>query len=301
MHKLDSEPNICKLEAVLAEMATSKAPGAGGIPPDVLKCLKGPVLEICMTSSFSSGGLVQYHRIWETLNIITLYKNKGDRSDCNNYYGISLHHRKALCSCCPKRLQVLADRIYTWTPSVVSEHSNQWLTWTSLLDNYKRSAGNGGNLCTLLLLTWQKPLILSTEMDCSRSSTVLGALQSAQYDQLVALKHKRHHYLWLLGIQIVWHMLQSKIRLCTCPNIVWHILCHCWSMLSHLPWRAYISRWGQIAACSTYWDWSLNQSARWNACTRSCLVITQLSHHTPQKTCSTSWTDSTLPANALDS
>ena len=46
--------------------------------------------------------------------IITLYKNKGDRSDCNNYRGISLlsiigtvFTRVVLI-----RLQVLAERIY---------------------------------------------------------------------------------------------------------------------------------------------------------------------------------------------
>ena len=44
MHELDNEPNICKLEAALAEMTTGKAPGADGIPPEVLKCLKGPSL-----------------------------------------------------------------------------------------------------------------------------------------------------------------------------------------------------------------------------------------------------------------
>ena len=44
MHKWDNEPNICELEAALAEVATGKASGADGIPPEVLKCLKGPSL-----------------------------------------------------------------------------------------------------------------------------------------------------------------------------------------------------------------------------------------------------------------
>ena len=33
----NNEHNICKLEAVIAEMATGKAPGVDGSPPDVLK------------------------------------------------------------------------------------------------------------------------------------------------------------------------------------------------------------------------------------------------------------------------
>ena len=52
-------------------------------------------------------------------NIITLYKNKGDRGDCNNYHGISLLDivGKLLARVVLKRLQVLADslsRITVW-------------------------------------------------------------------------------------------------------------------------------------------------------------------------------------------
>ena len=47
-------------------------------------------------------------------NIITLYKNKGDRSDCNNYRGISLLSivGKLFARIILRRLQVLAERIY---------------------------------------------------------------------------------------------------------------------------------------------------------------------------------------------
>ena len=47
-------------------------------------------------------------------NIVTLYKNKGDRGDCNNYRGISLLSvvRKLLAHVVLKRLQVVADRVY---------------------------------------------------------------------------------------------------------------------------------------------------------------------------------------------
>ncbi|RJG09513.1 hypothetical protein D4A39_17335, partial [Alcanivorax profundi] len=46
--------------------------------------------------------------------IVTLYKNKGDRSDCNNYRGISLLSTvgKAFARVVLNRLQVLADRVY---------------------------------------------------------------------------------------------------------------------------------------------------------------------------------------------
>ena len=47
--------------------------------------------------------------------IVTLFKNKGDRSDCNNYRGISLliFVGKVFARVVLVRLQILADRIYT--------------------------------------------------------------------------------------------------------------------------------------------------------------------------------------------
>ena len=46
--------------------------------------------------------------------IVTLYKNKGDRSKCNNYRGISLLSivGKAFARVVLNRLQALADRVY---------------------------------------------------------------------------------------------------------------------------------------------------------------------------------------------
>lgn len=47
-------------------------------------------------------------------NIVTLYKNKGDRSDCNNYRGISLLSivGKLFARLVLNRLQQVADRVY---------------------------------------------------------------------------------------------------------------------------------------------------------------------------------------------
>ena len=53
-------------------------------------------------------------QVMRDANIITLYKNKGDRSDCNNYRGISLLSiiGKVFARVILKRLQVLAEGIY---------------------------------------------------------------------------------------------------------------------------------------------------------------------------------------------
>ena len=47
-------------------------------------------------------------------NIITFYKNKGDRGNCNNYHGIFFLSVvvKLLAHIMLKRPQVLADRVY---------------------------------------------------------------------------------------------------------------------------------------------------------------------------------------------
>ena len=48
-------------------------------------------------------------------NIVTLYKNKGDRGNCNNYRSISLINivGKLFTKVVLMKLQVLAERIYT--------------------------------------------------------------------------------------------------------------------------------------------------------------------------------------------
>ena len=48
-------------------------------------------------------------------NVVTLYKNKGDRGDCNNYRGISLRSvvGKVFARVVLKRLQVLAEQVYS--------------------------------------------------------------------------------------------------------------------------------------------------------------------------------------------
>ncbi|XP_076469990.1 uncharacterized protein LOC143300280 [Babylonia areolata] len=101
MEELDIPPSEEELGKVIDSLACGKAPGKDGIPPEVIKAGKkdratppAPVLPQCR----EEGAVLQ-----EMLdaNIITLYKNKDDRSDCNNYRAISL-----LCPCSPEQTAV---------------------------------------------------------------------------------------------------------------------------------------------------------------------------------------------------
>ena len=67
-----------------------KAPRNDGIPVEVIKCAKGTLLKELheiLCQCWREGKVEQDMR---DANIVALYKNKGDRGDCNNYRGISL-------------------------------------------------------------------------------------------------------------------------------------------------------------------------------------------------------------------
>ena len=95
-------------------LTSGKAPGRDNIPVEVLKCGK----EIIITELYEifclcwrEGGVPQDMK---DANIVTLYNNKDDRGDCNNYRGISLFSvaGKLLAHVVLKRLQMLANRVY---------------------------------------------------------------------------------------------------------------------------------------------------------------------------------------------
>ena len=90
LEELDSEPTMEEIGKAIDALACGRAPGEDSIPPEIIKCGKPALLEplhelLCLC--WSEGKVPQDMR---NAKIITLYKNKGDRSDCNNYRGISL-------------------------------------------------------------------------------------------------------------------------------------------------------------------------------------------------------------------
>ena len=114
MSELDRDPTISDLEKAIDALNCGKAPGQDSIPPDVIKAcretLTQPLMELLL-QCWREGQVPQDMR---DAKIITLYKNKGERSDCNNYRGISLLSivGKVFARVVLARLQTLASTVY---------------------------------------------------------------------------------------------------------------------------------------------------------------------------------------------
>ena len=114
MPELDEVPSIEELSKAIDRLPSGKAPGKDGILAEVIKSSKSTLLvplHKLLTQCWKEGSVPQDMR---DSNIITLYKNKGNHSDCNNYHGISLLSiiGKLFALIILHRLQILADRIY---------------------------------------------------------------------------------------------------------------------------------------------------------------------------------------------
>ena len=114
LDELDAEPTMVELSKAIDRLSTGKAPGEDGIPPEVIKSGKDALLQdlhelLCLC--WREGAVPQDMR---DAKIVTLYKNKGDRSDCNSYRGISLLSivGKVFARVALARVQVLAERVY---------------------------------------------------------------------------------------------------------------------------------------------------------------------------------------------
>ena len=111
---LDIEPTEEDISSELKSLTNGKSPGSDGIPAEVIKCGQTtllPHLTHLLILCWKEKAVPQDMR---DANIITIYKNKGSRGDCNNYRGISLLSivGKLFARVVLKRLQVLANRVY---------------------------------------------------------------------------------------------------------------------------------------------------------------------------------------------
>ncbi|XP_020604539.1 uncharacterized protein LOC110043431 [Orbicella faveolata] len=114
MEELDEMPTLEELSKAIDNLACGKAPGLDSIPAEVLKHGKPSILQPLhelLCHCWEKGHIPQDMR---DASIVTLYKNKGDQSDCNNCRGISLLSivGKVFARVALGRLQTLASRVY---------------------------------------------------------------------------------------------------------------------------------------------------------------------------------------------
>ena len=114
LEELDTKPTLDELNKAIDALSYGKAPGEDCIPPEIIKAGKPALIKalhdlLCLC--WREGQVPQDMR---NAKIVTLYKNKGDRSDCNNYRGSSLLSvvGKVFARVVLMRLQVLSERVY---------------------------------------------------------------------------------------------------------------------------------------------------------------------------------------------
>ena len=114
MDELDAEPIVVELSKGLDSLASGLALGSNGIPPDLINHCKTTLLlplHVVLCQCWQDGSVPQDMR---DAKIITLYTNKGERSDCNNYRRISLltDVGKVFARVILIRLQRLAEQVF---------------------------------------------------------------------------------------------------------------------------------------------------------------------------------------------
>lgn len=114
MNDLDSEPDLEEVTAAIKRMPHGKAAGEDAIPAELLKAGIEPLAERLRHLVSLCWSARRVPQEFKNAKITTLYKQKGDRGDCNNYRGISLLSvtGKLLARLVLARLQVLAEEIY---------------------------------------------------------------------------------------------------------------------------------------------------------------------------------------------
>ena len=113
MSELDGPITRDELMRAYRTIRSNKSPGTDGIPPEVIKCGGEPIISELLSLINSCWVERCIPQDLKDANIITVYKNKGDRKDCNNYRGISLLNLagKIFAKALLPRVQSVASRI----------------------------------------------------------------------------------------------------------------------------------------------------------------------------------------------
>ena len=89
IEELDNKPTLEELSIAIDGIACGKAPGKDNIPSEVSKHGKQTLLQSLYELLCLCWERAHIPQDMRDANILTLYKSKGDRSDCNNYCCIS--------------------------------------------------------------------------------------------------------------------------------------------------------------------------------------------------------------------
>lgn len=87
---LDEPPRFDETVQAIKSLKNNKCPGPDGIPSELLKEGGQPLYQHFHNLIKSIWNQEQIPAEWRTSDIVTIYKKKGDRSDCSNSRGISL-------------------------------------------------------------------------------------------------------------------------------------------------------------------------------------------------------------------
>ncbi|XP_038074903.1 uncharacterized protein LOC119742800 [Patiria miniata] len=142
MEELDKGPYEEELSKAIDRLACGKAPGADGITPDIIQLGKPtllPYLHDLLCLCWNEEAVPQDMC---DAKIVTLYKNKGDRNDCNNYRGISLLSTvgKVFTRVALIRLQLLAERVHPESQCGFRAARSTVDDLSSTFDNCRRNA-----------------------------------------------------------------------------------------------------------------------------------------------------------------
>ena len=87
---LDEPPSFDETVQAIRSLKNNKSPGPDGIPSELIKEGGQPLHQHLHNLIKTVWHQEQIPAEWRTSDIVTIYKKKGDRSDCNNSRGISL-------------------------------------------------------------------------------------------------------------------------------------------------------------------------------------------------------------------
>ena len=114
MTKLDKKLAMEELSKALDGLTTGKPPGLDTILAEVIKCAECILLNHLYQLLCQCWEEERVPQDMRNRNTVTLSKGKGDRSDCNDYQGISLlsNFGKIFVHVVLNRLQQPADKVY---------------------------------------------------------------------------------------------------------------------------------------------------------------------------------------------